>query len=755
MALYDAPSLGSDNRDILDPETLTFRRAIKDPEQAYSICQRLIDDNRERNSKAQKIMAKYNDEPPFESKKLEAAGEGWRNNRSTGFMSSMIRRAMIPYRNTIDSARTLTSSRLRDDSPEAQQKNEDFRVITTRTIRQWAEWNDFCNKMIFEDVTFGYGPSGYTDEFDWHPIPMRGDEAFFPVGCPQLPQKVPLWMLRQEVLPHELADKLVDPQISEQAGWNIDNLVKAINEARPENRASNTNEDLRKFEDLVRESTVGASYATEVKTIKLYHLFAQEANGKVTHYVLNGNNGDEIFIRYDRFKAMDECLALLTLEIGNGKLHGSKGAGRILYNTTVSIEQARNLVMDNLYLGGLVLLKGTVKGKNAARISVAHPVAVINPDLDIVDAKIETNVDSFMELDRYMTSLAEMQIGMFSPGKYMGDDAKEETASKTNYIASIEMQVREGVLARFWGQFLTTIYQIQKRMFSESNISLAVMMLQAEAQGQQIPIDTASIINMDAIEACKELLMKGIQPGELIELANCAPNEATQDIASQAPQIMSQVAAKYTGNPSVNQIELIKRDIAAIGGNTLSEVLVIPQEDNTIQVEAVQKQLTELTTLLQGTQVPVSPRDAHLIHLSVIGDQMGGMLGQIKPQLLTPALIPPLDAVLTHAENHLMAAKAAKLDPAQIAQYDKMIGFARKALDHGKMAMSQMPQNAIQSPPGAAPALSPAPDASAPMDTPGGPQKPLPPMNAIPAPATPNNQPLSKGPVNMLPNVTS
>lgn len=750
MAMF-APE-NPDTKDIVDPQTLQFRRAVADAKQAYDICKRLIQDNRTRTQNMAKIQIKLNDEQPWNQAQLEAAGEGWRNNRSTGYLSSTMRRAMIPYRKQIDQARVMTFSKLKAPGPEAMQKSEAFRQQTTKTIRQWDSWDDFVNLIILEDVNFGKTGAGYIDEHDWHPLFLRGDESFFPIGCPQNANKVPLWMFKQEVLPHELADKLTDPNLSAQVGWNIDNLVKAINTAKPASRAENAQEQARGYQDLVRENNLGASYSMEVKTIQLYHLFAMEANGKVSHYVLNGVNGDELFMRPDRFAAMEDCLALITLEVGNGKYYGSKGAAQILYNTSVSIEQARNLVMDNQTLAGLILLKGTLKGKKQATISVMNPVCVISPDFEVVPVEIKGNAESFMELDRYMTSLGEMQIGMFTPSRQMGDDSNE-TASKTNLIASVEMQVTEGVLLRFWKQFLQVVFMMQRRMYSPSNINAAMAAVvqeqQANAMGQQFNLNMSGYLNADAVESCIALLKEGLTPEEILELAHCPPNEATQDLAAMNPQVTGQVFSQFLNDTFVDQMQLRKMHLSATLGNDTADHLLNPDmQDGTVQAENIRQQLLEWTSMLQGEQIPVSPRDADLTHLGVMKEKGTTILGQITPESMTGDIVPLIENLIAHGESHIQSAHMKKLDPSAIGEFEQFFGAARKLLENAKMMIPNGPQSKLQVPPGTSPAAAPQHMGHAPAPINPPKENVMPAMPYVPGA---DGMPLSQGPIPLQP----
>lgn len=790
-----APS-GYQLQETVNPETLQFTRAVKNADQAYEICKRLDYDNRKRNQNAAAIMRKYNDEQPWNPSQLAAAGQSWRKNHSTGFFSGIIKRILPAPAQIIDSARVLTSSCFQSANgvdTENDQKVEDFRVEITKTIRRWNNFNNFKNQIILEDWLMGWGTACYTDPWEWKPRFARTDEALFPDGCPQESHLVPLWKLRQNFLVHELAEKLKNPEDSKDVGWFIDNLVKSINSAMPENRRKTTVNDYRKFEDTVREATIGRSYSEGVKVIEADHLFVKEPTGMVSHFILNSKNGDPLFINLDRFDSMETVLALFSVDIGNGKLHGSKGAGRVIYNTSVAAEQSRNLYADNLSLSGMLILRGSTKGQKAVAMTVNHPFCVLGEGFEVVDHKFEVDSEAFMALDRHYTAIAEQQVGAFLPSN--NPDSKEETASAVNYRASIEQQIREGVLVRFYGQFQGLVYQMQKRMCSLDNILEAfkrfideqnkvkmvtrkmVEFYEATASylGFKDPktykVEPEDYPNKEAIETCLCLLRKGLSCEEIYELAQCPPQEVTQDFQAQNAAAIDAMLARYKGDPDVRQIELKKKDISSKMGNTVADELIIPSEDNTVTAEATRTQIFENMALMQGEHVDISPRDIDLVHMDVIEKKAGQVLSSVTPQSVNKQTLGIMENVLSHFDEHLQAASGKGMKPDALKQQTIFSQTIHKLIDHAKTQMGNTQGTGLSIPPGSSPASlmasgkPPIPgrslgkdernDASLENSTDGGmaPRQ----LSAVPVPPNtpgPAGMQLTSGQVSLKPNIT-
>lgn len=776
--MSETAALGSelpDQEQFVDPDTLRFRRACKDTKQAFEIYKNLENENKNRNMKASDILKKFNDEPPYDARKLKENNQGWRNNVSTGFLGSVVTRMIPSFKDIIDEARYLTSSRFEDDYPDGHKKTEVFQKNITKTIRAWPDFDAFNYRLCLENILFGYAGACWTDEFDWHPIFCRQDEALFPDGSMQVPSQIPLWVKRQNFQQHELADFLIEPETSADAGWNIENVAKAINEAQPEQRRSLLYSKIRKFEDTIRETTLGRSFTHGVKVVEAAHLFIKEASGKVSHYLFDVNNGDELMTRLDRFESMEKVLALFSIEVGNdGRLHGSKGAGRRLYNTHVALDLATNNFTDNSYLAGLVLLKASNRAKPIVALEVAHPIAVIPEEYEVIPQNIPVNPEVFQTLFQHKQMLADMQVGLFMPGNSVSQN-NEESASKTNYLASIEMQIRSGILRRFFLQYSAMITQIQQRICSPDNIATAVKQYaQEQATGQRrisqkmfdfltrIGQQTTGVAivaddkfeNAESIECCLQMLREGLTPEEIFDLSMKPSNELTENRIDN-PQALAQVGSQWATNSSFNLMEYMKDSIGATLGNAAADRYVIPNQDNTLQVEGVRLQLMELDSILQGTPIPVSPRDDDMSHMGVIEGKTQEYFHQLSTTPIPQALALAQN-ILKHHGDHMAAAKTKGAKDADLAQHKKWYETVATLVSKAQSMVTQTPFQKPQLPTDAVPAAHVGHPSHPHMQKPPGPMNSAAgQMDNMPN-ATPTNGkvlPLSRGAIDLTPGI--
>jgi hypothetical protein len=746
LKIENPPTNGDDGKTIDDAGSVV-RRMFADSKEAHSAYRGLRKDNSDRNRKNAAIQRKLNNEPPFKEKSLAAAGQKWRSNRPTGLLSTMIARIKPGYKKTLLDAPVLTFSRFPGTTPEAEAKTDAFRLGITSHLRGWDGWDDFVSSIINENVTFGYTAATWESEYDWRPTWMRQDEVFFETEASKDINRHVLWARFRRYPVHELMP-IVDNPVSGEVGYNIKNVIKAINDAQPPNRAVDGDDDARRYEDQIRETSIGASYLQEGKFVELGQLVVAEPTGKISVFLFTDKDGDEIFTGLDMFDSMSDLIAVWSVEDGSGPLMTSRGAGRDLFNTHIAVDKARNLIWDNFYLSGLLLLK---KGENAmpgtAPLQVLHPIGYVGKGYDVQDQQIPANPEAFLALDNHAVSLAEQQLGVFLPGQ-TDVAGSTRTASEVNYVASIDAQIREGILSRFFFQSIRCVNQIQRRICHPEHVMAAKAIFDilgpngewapkevvAAFERARLPLPENMVavplpehLDESAVRCCLSMMVRGLRASDIIIISQSPAHNLTQDDGLQARQGIGAVAAKYTGNPRVNQQELIRRDISSIVGGEVADKLVIAEDDQTIALEAVRQQTHELNDMLNGLSVPVSPRDPDQIHLDTLAEKFAPILQTaLQGQVMLPGMDVAFGHIVQHMSEHIEQMISKGAPPEETAPYEQALAGMQQMLSQLSAGPNNVPPESAPLGPGVAPAAEMATDAPPMPPMPGIPPAPMP-----------------------------
>jgi len=209
-----------------------------------------------------------------------------------------------------------------------------------------------------------------------------------------------------------------------------------------------------------------------------------------------------------------------------------------------------------------------------------------------------------------------------SPPKLEGEAMRSSTA--WNLVAQREEEGKDAKISRFLEQFTDMVGTMQRRLCDKATD------------------------DKDAKEFRKKLL-EFMTDDEIKEISEQPVAGTIRDLTPLERQMVAAVVAEKRGNPLYNQRQMEVEDLTARVGADFAKRVLIPDNDPTVEVEQQRLQQLELIVLGSGQSVPVSPRDNHQVHLSVllpIAEQTASAIMQGAAE--TSAL----EAIIAHLVEH-------------------------------------------------------------------------------------------------------
>lgn len=604
--------------------------ALKDIGQAVALVRSLESENRERCLKNARIQDKYNAERPHDPSRLQADGLAWKSNFTTKPLATLIDKVVPRFTTALRNMRYMTASKLPSRFVNAAEKTEIFRREITDTCRGQEGWDELLSDISQENALFGFTALGWLDSTSWMPKFYRQDAFMVPQGTKHTARSAQVVCLREDYLMHELFDMISNLEAAKLAGWETANVIKSLNSATPDALRSGESSPERIYADLARESNVISSFHGS-KTIPVWHVLIAEIDGHITHVAFDNKDGAQLYWKSKQFPNMSDAVAFLSFQHGNGKLHGSKGIGRELYNMAGVLDRARNEVVDRLQLSGKLVLQCDEREIKRFRMSVVGNAILISSGYNVQQTKIDGNVEPFFQLDRFLTDLLDQIAGSTSPKAFEGERV---TKAAVELYAAREEERRDNIIERFLTQIARMMSTVQRRLCDERTIDTFAQEMQAR-------------------------LLEHMTREELDYLAQQPAVTTVQDYSEGERQRIILVSQEGRGNPLYNQYELEKRSLTAKIDAEFAEQVLLPQNDPTETNENVRQQKLEFGPLQQGMAVEVSPRDNHAVHLSTLHDLTSPLL---QAAMDDPSVWPLLDNIGAHGTAHIQAAEAAGLN---------------------------------------------------------------------------------------------
>ncbi len=628
---------GDVNNPNFDESGKNTQKAIGNASQAAQIASALDVADKARDIERARVLAAFNGATPYEEAALLASAQSYRFNISFGFMEGAVGRAVVPYNELALDNKFVANVEAEDLS---ESKRNIVREELDAIIKEWGKWPKHVSRQNQDLVLNGYNNNIWPTDYNPWPIFVPQKEGRVYDLSPNDTHDLEVYSWNKSYMIHELYNQISDEKAARAAGWNVENVRKALENALPETiYKRDSSGDWMRVESAIRGGALFASICGG-KKVNTSHVLASELGGKVTHYVVDRTvglagtsdnpgevNGLELFKKEKRFDSFEDFLVYFDMEAGDGTWHGSKGLGRRAYNTHLSIDKLRNGLLDQAFLSGLTLLQlGDQNSQEDFNLTVAGPFCVIPAGVSISNTAIPTLPTTSFQLDGLLNATAEGRFGDLVPNA-AGSLGPDKTATQAKIDASRTSLITKGNLQRYTDPLSKTLSIITRRLLKKNSPNAWAKKFQ------------------------DKLRKRGVSDEDMAKVRECQSTGSIDAVMGRDTQVMSNLMATFRGDPDINQKELKRRYISAVAGTKEVEGLLIENTDNTIVLEATREQMEEVGTMTGFIQVPVSPRDNHLVHFPVAAEWLEG---QLKSYADGKGGVPydALQLVLKHIEDH-------------------------------------------------------------------------------------------------------
>lgn len=661
-------------------------RSIKDGSQALQIARRLLRDDWYRDYRRSQVLAAFNGGAPYSDEELKSIGQAYRYNVSFGYMEGVIGRAIVPFNQL--SGNLANVSAVYGDLPEAKLSiiQEEF----VEQVKNWGKWYKFVSRVNQELVLNGYTHSIFPSDYSPWPLFVPQKDGYTNEGTPNDVSDLEVFVWRKQYLIHELYRKIIDPSSAEKAGWNVEKVQKALEDAVPDDIWRRNTQQSGAWTAIQEAIRGGALFNSIVgaKVINTFHVLASEIDGKVSHWIVvdtpsSSGQAPEVdptlFKKIGRWDNFREMLVYWDLEPGDGKWHGSRGLGQRAFNTHQAIDKVRNTILDQAFTSGLTILQAADENSNEEfNLAVTGPFAVIPPGVTVQAAQLPAIAATTFQADSLLVATGEQRIGDVVPNGGAAYNQGDKTATQSSIDASRQQLIQKDNLQRYIDPFSQLLSIMLRRMCNTKS-----------------PDPVAKLF-------IKNVKSKGITDEDLAKLKGMRSTGRIDEVLGETKQTNMVLLQTFRGDPDVDQEKLKLRVLNGEVGPQDAAELLIPKEDQTRIINAVQKQLTEIGAIINQVDVPVSPQDDHVVHLQTLIKWIDGVFAAIAQGQPHPS-INSLQLALKHGTQHLQLLsqdKTKQNDFKKIeAQWKQVIQGFQKLIQHtqeqahaAQMAQMRAPQ---------------------------------------------------------------
>ena len=109
-----------------------------------------------------------------------------------------------------------------------------------------------------------------------------------------------------------------------------------------------------------------------------------------------------------------------------------------------------------------------------------------------------------------------------------------------------------------------------------------------------VPFEIPEHLDEEAINCCLNMMERNLPPSDILLMAYSPAEELLPDTQAQDNAMLDMMVQRYTGNPNVNQDELLKLDWSRKLGESIASQVILPKDQvETLAIEATRQQLVE------------------------------------------------------------------------------------------------------------------------------------------------------------------
>lgn len=579
--------------------------------------------------------------PPWNPSRLRETGQEDFCNLNWGDGEAALAAAMAGYHDLSDSVETLARfytrhGRVEQRSDWEGKMGEEFHF----SVKKLSDFEQHYQYLIHQFVAHGVGVAYFTDETTpWWSVAGL-DDFKIPRGTRANARESQVAACYREMTPAQLYKFIEDEEISRDRGWNVEETRKAIVAAASSSGIGvYTSDSWEKLQAQLKGNdlhvgTVGS------QPVKLVHVWVQEFDGKVSHYVTlrDGSNEDYLFEAPSRFDSIDRCFIFFTYGIGtNGLFHSIRGLAHKIFPFVQTLNELRCHTVHGAKLSSSIVLQP--EDENSAQdldILYYNGFAVINPGVRVLDRQIPNLSTNSLPVMRELAMVMQNNTG-----SYQSRGSSPDGQERTKFEVAAQLQ-QESVLST---ASVNLFYQPWGRLLMEQARRFTAKGVTKDDPG-----------GADILDFQQRCLDRGVPIEALHAVYRVEPNRA---VGYGSPQARLLAMDEAMGMLPMISNEVGKnnllRDRFAVRFPYTQVDRYVPAVDQEVK-PPIDAKMAEMETalMLSGQPMSVGATDLDILHATVHLGRLGEVLQQLEqaPEL-EDLQMQGLGMVLEHSSQHL------------------------------------------------------------------------------------------------------
>lgn len=650
---------------------------LKDVKAATDIYQSLRKADESSAINRARVQAMFDGVPPYSDSALAETGQAYRCNLNFGQAESILEGAMAAYVDLVHSVEDLV--RVETTLGEIEQRNLYNKIISeevTRTIRHWPKFNQAYLNLCTKFVGHGVGVAFFEDAIDWRWNSKGLGDVLIPRQTQASEHEIEVITALSPTAVNHLYHYIEDPKAASDLGWNVTAVRDAIIKAMPDEfRLYN---DWERVQDEIKNNDIYSG--AKAAKVMLVHIWVQEFDGSVSHYISldNGSNNEFLYKAVGKYSNISQAFVFFTYGIGtNGTYHSIRGLGYKIFPQVQVSNRLQSTMVDNGMLSSSVMLQPQdERALENFSFNYMGPFALLSPNMNFIERSIPNLTNNAIPILNDLRSQINDRAGQYTANSLFSGN-RERT--RFEVAAHLEEAAKLNVTA------LNLFYEPFDRLLRETVRRITNPEYTLKHPGGE-----------EVTEFRMRCMERGVPP-EVIDTIDHRKTRAVRAIGSgsQAQRtVQLQSLNEFAGAfDQTGRYNLFRDQVAASVGIDQANRYMPPIENTRLPMDAKIAQMENSLMEMNGQPAPVIPNELHLTHLDQHMPFMQQYLDAVEQNQIDIA-----DAyikVLPHYQHSVQHLEFVQQDTTisdQVAKYREMLQQYGEILNNGQKKLATMQQ---------------------------------------------------------------
>jgi hypothetical protein len=628
--------------------------------------------------------AMFDGAPPFDQAKLIASGQSQKTNVNFGQGARILNIALSSYVDLYASLETFmeVKSKYPDTDDETFAKEQ---IVAEKLTEAQRNWPDFHSRYLRLCSTFTKHGVGvlYFDNPQTFKFQVGGlDDMLIPRQTPASEEYISVAVSRRDYQVDELFGFIKNPKAAKARGWDVDEVIRLLNQNVSTVGASRTSTSGFTFESW--QATLKNNdvfIGIENPAISILHFWVKETDGSISHKMCAEHNPQSFcYQKEKRFSHPTKAYIFFTNGVGtNGTYHSVRGLGHMIGSHVQILNKMRCHGIDGSMMGAAVMIQPlNQRGIDELEFSYYGAYAVLSPDAKIVE-KAMPNMDQV--LTPMMNDITDQLLQNTDTVTTYGPDRGSPYRNQMQVASDLE------VTSRISGSSINLFYQAWSKA-------------QREITRRIIEGDRKDPIVKKFYEDC---LFAGVDE-EFIKNLDLERTEATRSVgdgsAANRMLVQKELAAMAGQFDEIGQKNLVHDQVATLVGHKMANRYApAPSKTNGTDRDSIDTKIALLENLKleDGTEIPPLSSEMHGKHLRVHIPLAQNILTGIEEGHIDPVeTLPIMGAIYFHlSDTAKMASSNPNLEPV-VNETRQILQLLEEQLNNAQKAKAKMERDAME-----------------------------------------------------------